>query len=148
MFLGLEMQFNHQEGCKVKRPFSSVNHTESGRLLHWYTQQKVVVLLHSGIKNLMQGGGVQLSPPSPEVGKPATYWLLQKASKTSFPGFFCSVTKNQESHLCGIWSYSKALKASMGQLIFEVSGEECARIISTKQFADQSVTRTWHLGST
>ena len=58
----------------------------------------------------MQGGDAALPPP--KVGQPATYWLLQKASKTSFPGFSCSVTKNQESHLCGIWSYSKALKAS------------------------------------
>ena len=90
----------------------------------------------------MQGGGAALPPP--KVGQPATYWLLQKASKTSFPGFSCSVTKNQESHLCGIWSYSKALKASTGQLPFEVSGEECSRIIRTKQFADESVTRTRH----
>ena len=81
---------------------------------------------------------------SPSRGTPQEIWLLQWAQTHSYQGYRCATTKNEESHICGLWSYEKALTASMGQIPMMLTGEDCERLVRTKRFTDDSTRRVQH----
>ena len=94
------------------------------------------------VKTFNARSGCQYAP-SP-IQEPTKLWLLHKITKQVFKGFACKATRNTESHICGYFSYSKALKSSSGHIPYELSADECSCMVRTLHFSDDSVARTKH----
>ena len=83
----------------------------------------------------------------PEAGAPeeaSTQWLLTRIRRNTYKGHRCKVTAASESHICGLWSYSKSFKSSTGQVPVELTGDDCARMVNSRHFVEPSVHRKAH----
>ena len=74
----------------------------------------------------------------------STQWLLTRVTRNTYQGHRCRVTASTESHICGLWSYSKSFKSSTGQIPVELTGDDCARMVRTARFVEPSVHRKVH----
>ena len=67
----------------------------------------------------------------------AEVYLLQQDFTHRTPGFRCSMTRGIRRFICGAFSYDKALRAPVGQLPVSLSGAECHRLVSTREYKDE-----------
>ena len=83
-------------------------------------------------------------PETRTPGDTSTQWLLTRVTRNTYQGHRCRVTASTESHICGLWSYSKSFKSSTGQIPVELTGDDCARMVRTARFVEPSVHRKVH----
>ena len=64
-------------------------------------------------------------------------YVLQQDFTHRAPGYRCSMTRGTRRFICGSFSYEKDLRSPVGQLPISLSGSDCHRLVSTREYKDE-----------
>ena len=67
----------------------------------------------------------------------AEVYILQQDYTHRAQGFRCSMTIGSRRYICGSFSYEKSVRGPVGQLPVSITGAECHRLVSTRQYKDE-----------